>query len=256
MKTHVLKVWPAHYGELADGRKPFEVRNNDRGYEVGDELELHCYDPDSMSWPQVPVLRRKVISISTFQQRLNYVVLGLATPAATKDDADARELREIDGVLWGRTATDGLSRLEAIRVALGVCQRADNGGQIAREVREALKRPSPESPIEWAAVTSRGFRNDLARLINWHSREKGSNTPDFILAAWLERSLELFDVIQTWRAMWFSEEGVPAEFQKNGPPVGTPMPHDPKRARMYDTPGRPGVSHVDAGDGGGAARRD
>lgn len=40
MKTHELKVWPEFFEALADGSKPFEVRRDDRGYEVGDWLHL------------------------------------------------------------------------------------------------------------------------------------------------------------------------------------------------------------------------
>jgi hypothetical protein len=37
------------------------------------------------------------------------------------------------------------------------------------------------------------FTRDLKKLINRHSRESGSNTPDFILAGYLRRCLDNFD---------------------------------------------------------------
>jgi hypothetical protein len=37
------------------------------------------------------------------------------------------------------------------------------------------------------------FTEDLRNLLNHHSRERGSNTPDFILAEFLEKCLEAFD---------------------------------------------------------------
>ena len=37
------------------------------------------------------------------------------------------------------------------------------------------------------------FQGELQRLINRHSLENGSNTPDFVLALYLRRCLEAFD---------------------------------------------------------------
>ncbi len=40
MKTHTLKIWPELYDLVINGLKPFEVRRNDRDYQVGDVLQL------------------------------------------------------------------------------------------------------------------------------------------------------------------------------------------------------------------------
>ena len=45
--THELKVWPACFEAVADGRKAFDVRLNDRDYQVGDALLLREYEPES-----------------------------------------------------------------------------------------------------------------------------------------------------------------------------------------------------------------
>lgn len=47
MKTHYLKTWPEPFAAIVDGRKTFEVRVNDRGFEVGDRLILQEYNPGS-----------------------------------------------------------------------------------------------------------------------------------------------------------------------------------------------------------------
>lgn len=44
------------------------------------------------------------------------------------------------------------------------------------------------------------FLSDLQHLINYHSLEGGSNTPDYILAEYLVKCLELFDTTIQWRA--------------------------------------------------------
>lgn len=42
---HKLKIWPQYYCRVANGTKTFEVRNNDRGFQPGDTVELMEYDP-------------------------------------------------------------------------------------------------------------------------------------------------------------------------------------------------------------------
>jgi hypothetical protein len=42
---HELKIWPQYFCRVADGSKTFEVRENDRGYQPGDEVTLREYDP-------------------------------------------------------------------------------------------------------------------------------------------------------------------------------------------------------------------
>jgi hypothetical protein len=44
------------------------------------------------------------------------------------------------------------------------------------------------------------FQQDLAQVINRHSRENESGTPDFILAAYLEGCLEMFENATRGRA--------------------------------------------------------
>lgn len=43
---HELKTWPAFFRAIADGRKTFEVRRNDRGYNAGDVLWLREWKPE------------------------------------------------------------------------------------------------------------------------------------------------------------------------------------------------------------------
>jgi hypothetical protein len=47
MKTHLLKTWPEYYSRVESGQKKFELRKNDRDFQVGDTLILQEYDPIS-----------------------------------------------------------------------------------------------------------------------------------------------------------------------------------------------------------------
>jgi len=47
MTTHELKCWPESFNAIASGRKRFEARIDDRGYQVGDVLQLREWDPST-----------------------------------------------------------------------------------------------------------------------------------------------------------------------------------------------------------------
>ena len=44
IRTHKLKTWVSYYNEVVANNKLFEVRKNDRNFQVGDLLHLVCTD--------------------------------------------------------------------------------------------------------------------------------------------------------------------------------------------------------------------
>lgn len=61
------------------------------------------------------------------------------------------------------------------------------------------------------------FRSALERLINSHSLENGSHTPDFILAGYLIDCLEAFDRTLQAREKWYGRGPEAVEPQAPGP---------------------------------------
>lgn len=75
---HDLKTWPVFFQDVATGRKPFEVRQNDRRFAVGDMLLLREWDPHRSSY--TGRYTKRVVSYIFRDAGLlhvDYVVLGL-----------------------------------------------------------------------------------------------------------------------------------------------------------------------------------
>jgi len=55
------------------------------------------------------------------------------------------------------------------------------------------------------AGMSNDLKRDIASMLNRHSRENESNTPDFILAEYLLMCLEAFEKTSNRREAWFGK---------------------------------------------------
>jgi hypothetical protein len=71
------------------------------------------------------------------------------------------------------------------------------------------------------------FEKDLIALINRHSMENGSNTPDFILASYLRSCLDNFNRVSRWRERWYGKaisiSGV-KDLDEIPEPISSPAP--------------------------------
>jgi len=70
-------------------------------------------------------------------------------------------------------------------------------------VASAVTPPMPDAPLP--PPTS--LHDELTHLLNMHSAENGSNTPDFLLSQYLVSCLALFDFIVNERTKWHGSSG-------------------------------------------------
>ncbi len=69
----------------------------------------------------------------------------------------------------------------------------------------------PDGECSGPSCRTASLDKDIECLINKHSREQDSNTPDFILAEYLMACLGAFEVASNRREGWYSVEHKPGE---------------------------------------------
>lgn len=75
MARHELKTLPVFFDALAEGRKGFEIRRNDRGFRVGDLVCLREWQAEGgYSGREI---RRRVTYLTDYEQKPGFVVMSL-----------------------------------------------------------------------------------------------------------------------------------------------------------------------------------
>lgn len=97
MKIHELKCWPEYFAKILDGSKRFELRNDDRGFEVGDRLWLREYDPhaDSYSGRETTVLVTYHLLIGPLYSNGEFCIMSIAPVETTREKQLEDALREL-----------------------------------------------------------------------------------------------------------------------------------------------------------------
>jgi len=86
MTTHRLKTWPEFFSALRSGAKTFDVRNNDRGFKVGDVLCLEEWFPMTKEYSGRFILRRVSYIMELKGVDLYFVVMGFEEAKQTLSD--------------------------------------------------------------------------------------------------------------------------------------------------------------------------
>ncbi len=74
---HELKTWPEYFQAIMDGRKTFEIRSNDRNFQVGDTLRLREWCPKRGDYTGFKI-DRQVTYITNWDQKPGNVVMAIS----------------------------------------------------------------------------------------------------------------------------------------------------------------------------------
>lgn len=95
-RVHELKTWPEYFAAVVAGTKPFEIRNNDRGFRRGDKLILREWNPDNGQYTGARH-EATVTYVTSFGQIPGHVVLGLSSPELDRLRSRIMELEKALG---------------------------------------------------------------------------------------------------------------------------------------------------------------
>ncbi len=91
-REHELKCWPGPFQAVVEGRKRFEYRKNDRGFEVGDILVLREWDPSSKDYTGRSVRARVTYALlGGFGIPDGFAVLSIELGMPPAQETSARE---------------------------------------------------------------------------------------------------------------------------------------------------------------------
>lgn len=80
MNAHELKTWPQYWLAVKSGKKTFELRENDRDYQVGDLLFLACFNPATDQYERRGLIKCEVTYLlkgPAFGLRIDFCIMGI-----------------------------------------------------------------------------------------------------------------------------------------------------------------------------------
>jgi len=78
MTEHELKTWPKYFQEILDGKKKFELRKNDRNFELEDILYLKEWSPETQLYTGRSVKLKVIYMVKYFiGLEPGYVIMGI-----------------------------------------------------------------------------------------------------------------------------------------------------------------------------------
>ena len=93
MMTHKLRCWPEHFNRVMSGKKPFEIRKNDRFFQAGDHVVLLEFEPEARhiktsgryTGRQITMV---ITCVDDFHQMPGVVVLGISDPRTMESNTN------------------------------------------------------------------------------------------------------------------------------------------------------------------------
>lgn len=77
-KHHVIKLDMEFWSDVENGKKLFEIRENDRDYRVGDTVEFRAYNHRFQEYMTAYApMYAEITYITNFRQRENHVVFAI-----------------------------------------------------------------------------------------------------------------------------------------------------------------------------------
>lgn len=103
MKIHELKIYPQYFEKVLDGSKTFELRKDDRGYEVGDRLILREFKAGLVDHTQGEpvIIQEEGYTGRKIEKQISYIFkgggngFGLKTGFSILALKDISEIREV-----------------------------------------------------------------------------------------------------------------------------------------------------------------
>lgn len=77
MKCHNLKILPQYFKAVIDGIKKFELRKNDRDYQVGDCIFLNEFDGTNYTGNSLPVMITYILKGGQYGLEEEYAILSI-----------------------------------------------------------------------------------------------------------------------------------------------------------------------------------
>ena len=74
---HELKVIEPYYSAVKRGDKTFEIRNNDRGFQQGDIVNLRLFCPTEKKYIGNEVISKRIVYMTNYNQLPGYVVFSI-----------------------------------------------------------------------------------------------------------------------------------------------------------------------------------
>ncbi len=125
MTIHYLKTVQPYYDSVVRGEKPFEVRKNDRNFQVGDIVCLKEYQTEPIQgkrWAKKPEytgreIWKKIVYMTDYRQQVGFVVfairnLNLAEEEVLNDLIEKEAMERFDALVC-------LGKLRELGAALG-----------------------------------------------------------------------------------------------------------------------------------------